>query len=718
MKIEYIEQSKKFAIQLPDASYFMQIDDEDVLRNLYWGKKIENPEDVELEVPVSTWSYSRAYPYREEFICRGKTSFDEPCILAEFADGTRDVRLVYQCHEILELDDGMQLTIILKDEFYPLEVGLCYRIYNGLNLITKNAVIKNAGNEEIVLTKMKSGTMYTAWGHQMKLTYLAGKYFKEYQKKQTVLEQGRFVLDQRRGACSGPTCVPLFILDEGDACETHGDVWFGTLHWSGNYKIEFEYSYTEQLTVTAGINDFDCNIILKSRENFETPLFTIGFSDRGYEKVTETLYDYQFDFFLPRSKINKIFPVIYNTWFPFEMDVNEENCISLIEKAKDVGAELFVIDDGWFKNRNDDHSGLGDWECNKMKFPNGLKIVSEAAHNKGMLFGLWVEPEMISENSDLFRMHPEWVLQYPNRSKTKFRNQCILNLASEEVYKFVLDTVDRMIEEYDLDYIKWDMNAYISEAGSALMENQKEVWTKFIKNLYRIWEKINEKHPDVFLECCAHGGARTDYGMLKYCDRINRSDNSDAVDVLKLHEGFASFVLPKLAGGAGNLSSSPNGINGRRIPLKYRAYIGMIGDMSIGINLLKISQDELREIKKYVAYYKQIREITQKAYFYKLSSAFENNYVVWAYLERTRKKAVIFIFGHGMNFRDIPPRARLRGLDAEKKYKVSGVEHYYKDEAREVRSDLMLGGDSLMNFGLQVEPRGDYDCQIITVEEI
>ena len=711
MSILFDEKTKTFSIQLPNASYFLKIDKEGVLRNLYWGKKIDNPQDVCLEMPVSDTSYSRTYPYREEYIARGRASFDEPCILPEFADGTRDARLIYESHFVSKIDDGELLSITLKDEYYDFSVELRYRIYNGLDLISKNAIITNNCAETVELAKMKSGTMYTHWGRPVRLMYFSGKWGREYQKEYIGLNKGKFVIDNKRGVCSGPNFVPFYAIDEGNATETTGDVWYGTLHWSGNFKMEFEQPYTNQMCVTAGVNDFDCRIVLNQGQSFETPLFTIGFSSCGYEKMSETLYDFQFDFLSPQNKVKNIFPIIYNSWYPYEMDVNEEKCLSFLEKVMEIGAELFVIDDGWFKCRVDEHGGLGDWECDKKKFPNGLKPVADKAHSMGLLCGLWIEPEMVNEKSDLFKKHPEWVLQNPNRSRTKFRHQCVLNLARDDVKEFVFDAVDRIISDYDLDYVKWDMNAYISESGT-----EKDIYVKFTENLLDVWKRLNEKYPEVLFECCAHGGARSDYGMVRYSDRINRSDNADAVDVLKLHEGFTTIFLPKFAGGAGNISPSPNGINGRIIPQKFRAFVGMTGSMSVGINLLKASEEEIGEIKKYLEEYKKIRNITQNSYVYRLSSTFDNNYTVWEYLKRDKSEAVVFVFAHGMNFRDVPPRMRLRGLCPNKSYSVSGIEHYFEDWQRTEVVEYMSKGDALMNFGIQVEPRGDYDCQIIKIK--
>ena len=715
--IKYNSKSRKFAIHTKSTSYFMQIDDEGVLRNLYFGKKINSEDCVDLMIPNSLYCKicSCTYPYRAEYIAKGKMIYDEPCINARFFDGTEDVRLVYSEHKIQKTEYGEKLTVVLKDEVYPFAVELGYETYGELDLIGKSAVIKNIGKEPVTLTCMKTGTLYPEWHQNMRIMYFAGNWGAEYQKEYVTMRHGKFCIDNRRGTSSGPQHIPFFALDNGSATETSGEVWYGSLHWSGNFKIDIEQPYHHQVTVTAGVNNFDCDIELRENDVFETPQLTIGFSDGGYEKMSEQLYDFQYDYLIPH-KNNDSLSVIYNTWYPYELNVNEQNCLSLIDRAKEIGAELFVIDDGWFADRNIFSVGLGDWYVNKEKFPNGLKPIADKAHSLGMKFGLWIEPEMVNESSNLYKKHPEWVLSYPNREKTVMRHQYVLNLAREDVKEFVWETIKRIVSEYALDYIKWDMNTYITETG--VKDGHREICIRYIKNLYDIREKIEKTFPDLIMENCAHGGARADFGMLKYSDRINRSDNNDPLDSLKLHEGFSTVFIPKYAGGAGNMPNSPNRINHRISPLKFRAFIGMTGAMSIGINLLNSTQKEIDEIKKYIEQYKEIREIIRDSYVYRLSSAFEYPYTVWEYLSRDRNHALVFVFSHGMNFRETPPHMKLRGLSEKCRYRLTGEEHKILNWKHEPLPDRITFGDGLMNYGVQIEPMGDFDCQIIRIDKM
>lgn len=709
--IYYNDTSKTFVIETPNTSYAMRVDKIGMLRNLYYGEKLVNVAEVELERDGEL--LQEVLPARVEYLTKEGQLYYEPCIFATFSDGTRDLRLRYKSHTVEKSDKTEKLTIVLKDEFYDFEVALNYTIYEGLDLISKNTVITNNCEDKVTVSKMKSGSLYTQWNAPMKLMHLGGTWGSEYQKQFVDLGEtmGKYTIDNTRGVCSAHQHVPFFALTDETTTETSGRVWYGLLHWSGDIKIDFERCFDYQLVVTAGVNDFDTFITLEKGQSFETPLFTVGFTDGGYEQMSRTLYDYQYDFILPQNRIKNDFPIIYNSWYPYLFDVNEEKCIGFIDKAKEIGAELFVIDDGWFGRRKNDKDGLGDWWHDPEKFPNGLKPVADKAHSVGMLFGMWIEPEMVNPTSDLYKEHPEWVLTFPNRETTMKRNQYVLDLSRDDVLEFCWNALDKMIGDYDLDYVKWDMNTYISETGTELGDFR----IRYIRNLYELWRRMNEKYPNVLYENCAAGGGRADYGMAPYCDRTNRSDNADPIDVLKLHEGFSMIFLPRLAGGAGNIAPEKHYINMRTAPLDFRAILGMTGSMSVGVNILTAPQKELDELKKYLKQYKEIRHITQNAYLYRLSSMYNSNVAAWEYLARDGSEAVVFVFGHGLNYRQIIPLLKLRGLEKDALYTVEGESSYPILPKREPRT---VHGDTLMNNGIRAFPNGDYYGQIIRVKKV
>lgn len=707
--IIFNKRNDTFEINTVNTSLFIKPDKDGILRTLYYGKKLSSSDNFEFILPSIEKYISSAEkrPLRAEYPTREGAYYCEPSISAEFDDKSKDIRLRYYNYKISDNKNGQMLEITLRAVAYSLEVILCYQTYNQLDLIDKYVKISNIGKEQIKLTKFKSGTLLPEWNLPYRLMTFAGRWGCEYQKQYLQLVKGKFTLDNTRGTAGTHQLIPFFALDNGYTHETNGDVWYGIFHYSGDFRIDFETDFTNQLTVSAGINDFETEITLRENECFTTPKFTTGYTDKGYQEMSVQLYDYQYNYHLPQSKIKREFPIIYNTWYPYQFDVDEEKCLSFIEKGKAIGAELFVIDDGWFGRRESDaKDGLGDWYCHKKKFPNGLRIVSDKAHKLGMKFGLWIEPEMVNINSDLFKEHPEWIIENAKLERTMIRNQCVLNLAMDEVKEFIWETCDRIISKYNLDYMKWDMNAYFTEIGSA----DSDIRVKYINNLYEIWKRINDKYPHVLLENCASGGGRADFGLGKYSDRVNRSDNSDPIDVLKIHEGFSTIFLPRLAGGAGNVAVNPHPMNGRNVPLKYRAYLGMTGSMSIGVNILKSDETELKELSKYITKYKEIRHITQNSYLIRLSSAFDNSYTVWEYLAFNKKNAVIFVFANNMNFKSFVPMLKLRGLDENKNYDITYWEH--------PESTLSCKGDYLMNHGIRINPIGDYYSEIIQIKEI
>lgn len=420
--------------------------------------------------------------------------------------------------------------------------------------------------------------------------------------------------------------------------------------------------------------------------------------------MSEILYDLQIDYILPKGKntdkAHGVRPIIYNTWYPYEFNIDERKFLDIIPKAKEIGAELLVIDDGWMKGRTDSKRGLGDWVIDKKRFPHELGYISDEVHKNGMLFGIWVEPEMVNPDSDLYRTHLEWVLSEPNREHSLMKTQCILDMSQDYIRDWAIEWLDKLIIEAKLDYLKWDMNREVSELGLNAIEQGKAV--KYMCNIEYIWQHLNERFPDLLMENCAAGGGRADYAMLKYTDRVNRSDNADVVDAMILHEGFATFFLPKLAGGAGNIPPSPYAdyLNGRSVPLDFRINMGMTGSMSIGINILKSSDDELEKLKDATRRFKKLRPALQDSYFYRICSAREKPYCVWQYVRRDRNEFTVFAFGHGMHQWDKQlPNFRMRGLKPESTYQCGNIK---------------MSGRSLMSIGVHISLKGDYDSSVMT----
>ncbi len=706
MQIEFRE--NVFHLQAGGMSYAFGVAPDKRLLNLCWGRALGSVQSLlplarETLVPfAASAGVDKSASVHYEFATREPGDYGESVLAIRHADGARSLRLRYERHEQAE----NALTVWLRDERYPVAVALRYQGYGELPLLSRWYEVANLGDEPIQLEAARSAVWYVPSGYDYRLTHLAGNWGAEYGRNQTMLTQARTVLQNTRVTCAAAQQTPFFALDrDGRATETEGDVFFGALHWSGDFAITVEQQYRKQTSVTGGVNDSGYR--LAPGERFETPRFTGGFVTGGFERMSETLYDWQFDFLAPRGdrtdKAHAVRPIIYNSWYPYEFDVNEENCLALIDKCADIGAELFVIDDGWMPRRTSDRAGLGDWRVDEKRFPRGMKPIADACHQRGLLFGLWVEPEMVNPDSDLYRAHPDWVIGDPTRERTLQRNQLVLNLARDDVRDWAIGWLDALIRDCELDYLKWDMNRYVTEDGwpDAPEGDAESLPIRYTRNLMRIWEHLNRAHPDLLLENCASGGGRSDFGMVPMADRINRSDNADPVDIMLIHEGFSMLFVPKTAGGAGNIAPAVHHIHGRATPLDFRVRWGMTGSMSIGVNLLTAAESELATLRLATAEFKRLRPDLQDAYVYRIASATEHPWAAFGYVRRDREAFTLFVFAHGVRAWDLyPPRFQLRGLKPEA---------VYEDD-----TGLRMTGDALMNIGLRVVLKGDYQSRMWT----
>lgn len=656
MGIVFDEGRRAFHVQTARMSYVMMVTEAGKLVHVYWGERLPSLACVEPLLDGLRGARSQggivgasAVP---EYRCQEPMDFGEPALLAVHADGVRSTRLTYAGHEVSA--DGTALTVRLRDEYYAFEVSLSYRVFGELDLVSRRATVRNGESGAVTLDCVKSATAALPVGPSYRATHFAGNWGSEFTRQSCMVTQGQLVLESHRLTCAAHQHVPFVALDpRGESTETMGEVYFAVLKWSGDFKLSVEQDYYGQVTVTAGVNDLDCRLRLEPGESFETPELVLGYSGAGFERMSELLYDWQLDWEAPRAKAHGIRPIIYNSWYPYEFDIDEGRLLGLVGKAADIGAELFVIDDGWMPKRTDDRAGLGDWVADPARFPHGLGVIADACHERGLLFGLWVEPEMCNPDSELYRAHPDWVVSDATRPRSECRHQVILDVSREEVCQWCIEWLDRLIRDCRLDYLKWDMNRYATELGT-----DRALSVRYIRNLYRIWESLNERHPEVLFENCASGGGRADFGMVPYADRINRSDNAHPQDVMVLHEGFSRLFVPKTAGGAGNIARDPN------VPLPFRIHLGMTGSMSIGIDLLKADESTLAQLREATAAFKLVRADLQDAYVYRIASATEHPYVIWQYVRRDRRTFGLFAFGHCVRQWDRQrlPRFRMRGL--------------------------------------------------------
>jgi alpha-galactosidase len=686
MPITFDQETKRWFLETENMGYVFGLDDQGKVKNLYWGSKLPRFQDYP---QVKDLIVMDRYTWNDEFSVRGEKNNVEHCLKVEYYDGVRDVVLNYKSFEV----NGNDLVIKLSDDHYNLNVNLFYKLIEEYDIIERWIEIENNSNQEINVEDMKSASLYVENDEKAKLNYLAGMWGSEFHLRKEDINEGSKVLESKVGKTSA-YLNPFFAIDYS-ADEDHGKVYFGELAWSGNWKIVVQKRIYERIAIIGGINDWDFSYILEPSEKINTPKFVFGFSDEGFTKASQNMHHYQLDYILPKDKAHKLRKVLYNSWEATTFNVNEENQKILAEKAAKIGVELFVIDDGWFGERNDDHAGLGDWYVNEEKFPNGLKPLISYVKSLGMDFGIWVEPEMVNPDSELYRKHPDWVISFPNRPKSLQRNQLMLNLAREDVKKFIIDFMDNLLTQNDIDFVKWDMNRHVFESGWMQVEprKQREIWVKYVWNLYDIWKYLREKHPHVTFENCSSGGGRVDIGLMQYADQVWTSDNTDPFDRLEIQEGFSYAYAPKVMMGWVTDWGGKD-----TYPLTYRFHSSMMGSLGIGADLNKFSERDFDLARYQVQLYKEIREIVQEGYQFRLSSVTNDRYFAVEYLNKSKDEGVLFYLRNPRRFGLFDRvNVKLKGLENNTVYTV------YEGLQEEEKEIVKLSGLALKERGIIVE---------------
>jgi alpha-galactosidase len=424
------------------------------------------------------------------------------------------------------------------------------------------------------------------------------------------------------------------------------------------------------------------------------------------------LHAYQLAEVLPKPQNAQLRPVIYNSWYATTFDIHVDQQINLAKKARDMGVELFMMDDGWFGARDNDRAGLGDWQPSKAKFPEGLKPLTDAVHGLGMTFGLWVEPEMVNPDSDLYRAHPDWVFHFPDRPRTQQRNQLILNFSKPEVTEHLFAVLDQLLSENDIDFIKWDMNRHVAEPGwsEAPLAQQREVWVRHTRGVYSVIDRLRARHPKVLWESCSGGGGRADIGILSRMDQVWASDNTDPLDRLFIQEGYTHAFAPKTM--VAWVTDNPDGINQRSPSLAFRYHCAMMGTLGVGGNLLKFTEAETKESTFWVNEYKTIRPLVQEGRHFRLRSPSESGFSAFQYASADRSSAVLFAFLHSAQFGNQLPAIRLQGLKPDGFYKVEPRAFAGKGPM----AAQTLSGAALMERGLTLRLKGDLASALIRIE--
>lgn len=645
-----------FILETNNTAYTFGINDAGLLAHAYHGVKLPFQSDyppAPTPRPYASFN-STAHTTPEEFPCHEDLKYNEPSLFVVFADGVRDVRLRFTDAKIL----GDDLQIHLEDETYKLKAILYYRVHEAYDLIERWVTLHNTSDEVITVERVFSAQWHFPVGQQYVLHHLSGKWLDEMNYNHEPLSAGVKILESRRLTTSHQH-NPWFALDDGSATEESGVVWFGALAWSGNWKLTAEVNSFHQTRLSMGVNDWDFELTLNPDDEFTTPSALIGYTQAGHTGASHLLHNYTRSI-VPHPDEPRM--VLYNSWEATMFDIDIEQQKRFAEKAAAIGVELFVMDDGWFAGRKDDTAGLGDWYPEKSRFPNGITPLINHVRNLGMKFGLWIEPEMVNPDSNLYREHPEWVIHFPTRSRTEARNQLILNLAIPEVQNYLIELLDNLLTENPVDFIKWDMNRNVSEAGwQTETHNPREIWVRYVEGLYHVWGTLRERHPQIIWQSCSGGGGRIDLGILHYADQVWTSDNTIANRRLEMQSAFLR-AYP-----ASTMEAWVTDMIDVELSLKFRFHVSMCGVLGIGANLSFWNTNDMDEARQLIAQYKAWRHIIQFGDVYRLETNHDAFYAM-QYVSKDKSESVVFVFRTFAQTSTRPVTITLRGLDANALY--------------------------------------------------
>ena len=651
-------------LETAHTAYAFGLSPEGAIVHTYWGPRLPRAQDYPRPGVTPEWASFAppAHLLREEYPAQGGAKYTEACLSATFESGTRDLDLRYVGAEWT----GDTLNIHLNDAVYPLAVALHYRAHAATDLIERWVTVQNTGADTVELNRVWSAQWHAPVQQNYRLTHLTGRWIDEFRIQQQALTPGVMVLESRRLTTSHHHS-PFFQLDAGAATEEQGEVWFGTLAWSGNWKLAAEVTDFGQTRLSLGVNDWDFAWRLAAGQSFETPACFGGYTAGGFGAASRNLHEFIRTQVLPDGDV--LSTVLYNSWEATFFDVDEPSQAELAEVAADLGVELFVVDDGWFHGRNSDRAGLGDWWPDERKFPNGLTPLIERVKALGMDFGLWLEPEMVNPDSELYRAHPDWVIHFPRRPRTEARNQLILNLARPDVQDYLITLLDDLLAKHDIRFIKWDMNRNVSQPGwDTAPGDARELWVRYVQGLYRVWGTLKERHPGVTWQSCSGGGGRADLGILRLAQQVWISDNTHAAARLEIQDGY-SRVFP-----ANTMEAWVTDADKGVLPLEFRFHVSMLGTLGLGGHLAKWTEAERDTARAQVALYKSLREVVQRGDVYRLRSAQQGAFSAVQYVSKDRREAVLFAFRtHIARPTQLPPLS-LRGLEEQALYtlEVSG----------------------------------------------
>ncbi|MEU8874335.1 alpha-galactosidase [Streptomyces javensis] len=696
--IETGESGRLWVLSGRHSSYALHLTDRDELLHLHWGPRIAavDAEAIAAEPGPPDWPFESPLDGREEYPVEGGPRFVRPALSAH-AGGVRGTEWRFDGDTVLDPGTGEELRLGFHDPLHHLDITLHYRMRDDGDVIERWTTLTHtgtAGQEPVELLRADSAAWSLPARDRWRLSHLHGRWAAESRLARTELTPGEKVIGSRRGHTSHHH-LPWVALDGGTATEESGEVHSCALAWSGAWRIAVQLLSDGAVQAVGGVGHDDAGqLLLAPGESFTTPVFAGLWTDGGFGAASRAWHAWQLAHVVPGADRSR--PVLYNSWEATEFEVDEERQRSLARLAADMGVELFVVDDGWFGARTSDRAGLGDWTPNPDRFPHGLKPLADQVHALGMRFGVWVEPEMVNPDSDLYRAHPDWVQHHPGRARTEFRNQLVLNLARPEVRGYLWERLDTLLSGAPIDYVKWDFNRSFADPGWPGDPYPRRLWIDHVRGLYELLERLRAAHPGVAFESCSGGGGRIDLGVLGLTDQVWTSDNTDPLDRLAIQHGFGQLHPARVM--AAWVTDSPNAMGNARVSsLRFRFVSAMAGVLGVGGDLTRWSEAELAEARDWVALYKRVRPVVQHGELYRLRPPEGDGLSAVQYVRGEETVVLAWLQAQHHGRAQLP--LRLRGLDAAAAY-------------RDLETGEVHRGAVLAHRGLRTGLSGDLDAAV------
>ena len=719
MSIFYDENQKSFYLGAGKASYVLHVDEDGRLLNQHWGARVPDgalsPDFSHYPTLASFDPRTNALPW--ELPTRGSGWYGEPAVAATNAKGDDMVQLTYVSHAIYmgknrlpglpatfarREGDAETLEIELMDRLTGLRVTAVYGVFERTGAITRSLRLKNESGEDMQINGVLSASA-PVHGSGYDVIHLKGAWARERHVMRQPQGEGEYRIFSQRGA-SGHEANPFLALCERSATEFSGEVWAVSLVYSGSFEALSYVNNTENSRLSIGLNPDVFTWKLEPGETFVSPEAAMVYSPDGLNGMSHAFHRLYSENLMRSKWFERDRPILINNWEATYFNFNEEKILQIARRAKDLGVEMLVLDDGWFGKRNTDNCSLGDWVVNPEKLPGGLNGLSDRLHDLGLKFGLWFEPEMISPDSDLYRAHPDWCLHVDGRARVEMRNQLILDLSRKEVQDYIIESVSAALESARIEYVKWDMNRNMTEpfSGAQTPERQKETQHRYMLGLYRVLEEITARFPEILFESCSGGGGRFDPGMLYYMPQTWTSDDSDAAERMFIQYG-TSFVYPPCAMGA-HVSAVPNHQTGRTTAMQTRGDVALGGNFGFELDLSQLSDADAETVRRLIEREKQVRTLVRTGEFTRLLSPFDQPYAAWQFRARDNSEALICAYR--LMTRPATPHLLLRasGLDESAAY--------MDDDGN------TCSGAALTRYGLWLHLPGDFTSKVIHLRRI